>query len=104
MKKLVVLAFVTAGLTFLSELQARAGVSFAFGFPISIPSIEGPVVYDLYPYYNYLPGYVYFGGYYGPYWGSRYYYGRGYGGNGPFHFRYYGHGYYGGGYHGNGRH
>jgi hypothetical protein len=68
MKKLVVFAMVIAGLAFLYEPKACAGVSFAFGFPISTPSIEGPVVYDLYPYYNYLPGYVH----YGPYWGSRY--------------------------------
>ena len=103
MKKLVVLASVIAGLAFLSEPKACAGVSFAFGFPISIPSIEGPVVYAPYPYYGYLPGYVYYGGYDGPYWGGRYHYGRGYDG-GPFNFRYYGRRYYRGGYHANWRH
>lgn len=104
MKKLVVLAFVIAGLAFLSEPPARAGVSFAFGFPIPIPSIDGPMYYNLYPYYNYFPGYAYYGGYYGPYWRNRYYYGRGYYGNGPFRYRYYGRGYYGCGYYGNWRH
>jgi hypothetical protein len=48
-----------------SDPPARAGVSFAFGFPIPIPSIDGPVYYNLYLYYNYFPGYAYYGGYYG---------------------------------------
>jgi hypothetical protein len=95
MKKLVVLAFVIAGPAFLSEPPARAGVSFPFGFPIPMPSIDGPVYYSLYPYYNYFSGYAYYGGYYGPYWRHRYYYGRGYYGNGPFRYRYDGRGYYG---------
>jgi hypothetical protein len=40
-KKFVVLVFAIAGLAFLSEPTARAGVSFAFGFPIPIPSTPG---------------------------------------------------------------
>ena len=99
MKKPLVLALVVAGLASLSEPQARAGVSFSFGFPISVPSIDGPVYYDLYPYYIYLPRYPYYGGYYGPYWPKWFDYVRGYDGNGFFRYRYYGRGYYGNGRH-----
>jgi hypothetical protein len=90
-KKPVVFTLVVVGLALLSEPQARAGVSFSFGFPISVPSIEGPVYYDLY----YLPQCPYYGGYYGPYWPKPYDYERGYDGNGLFRYRYYGRGYYG---------
>jgi hypothetical protein len=104
MKKFVVLIFAVAGLAFLSEPTARAGVHFAFGFPIPVPAFYGPGYYDPYPYYDYYPGYAYYGGYYGPYWRHRYYYGyygRGYYGHGYYGHRYYGRGYYG---HGNWRH
>ena len=104
MKKFVVLIFAVAGLAFLSEPTARAGVHFAFGFPIPVPAFYGPGYYDPYPYYGYYPGYAYYGGYYGPYWRHRYYYGyygRGYYGHGYYGHRYYGRGYYG---HGNWRH
>ena len=97
MKKFVVLIFAVAGLAFLSEPTARAGVSFAFGFPIPFPIFYGPGYYNPYPYYGYYPGYAYYGGYYGPYWRRGNYYGRGYYGN-----RYYGRGYYGRGYNGHG--
>ena len=104
MKKFVVLIFAVAGLAFLSEPTARAGVHFAFGFPIPVPAFYGPGYYDPYSYYGYYPGYAYYGGYYGPYWRHRYYYGyygRGYYGRGYYGHRYYGRGYYG---HGNWRH
>ena len=104
MKKFVVLIFAVAGLAFLSEPTARAGVHFAFGFPIPVPAFYGPGYYDPYPYYDYYPGYAYYGGYYRPYWRHRYYYGyygRGYYGHGYYGHRYYGRGYYG---HGNWRH
>jgi hypothetical protein len=48
-KKFVVLVFAIAALAFLSELTARDGFSFAFGFPIPIPSIDGPVYYNPIP-------------------------------------------------------
>ncbi|HYY26454.1 MAG TPA: hypothetical protein VE860_00825 [Chthoniobacterales bacterium] len=89
MKKLVLLLFTVAGVAFVFEPTARAGVHFAFGFPIPFPVFYGPA----YPYYGYYPGYVYYGGYYGNY--GRGYYGRGYYGRG-----YYGRGYYGRGYYG----
>ena len=95
MKKFVVLIFAIAGLAFLSEPTARAGVHFSFGFPVPFPAYYGPGYYDPYSYYGYpgygyygYPGYGYYGGYYGPYWRHRYYYG------------YYGHRYYGRGYYG----
>jgi hypothetical protein len=91
MKKLFLLLLALAGLSLLFEPTARAGVSFAFGFPIPFPVFYGPGYYNPYyygppPYYGYYPGYAYYGGY-GPYWRGRYYayYGR----------RYYGRGYYG---------
>jgi hypothetical protein len=96
MKKFVVLIFVVAGLAFLSEPTARAGVHFAFGFPIPFPVFYGPGYYDPYPYYGYYPGYAYYGGYYGPYWRHRYY-------NGYYGRRYYGR-YYGYGRGGNWHH
>jgi hypothetical protein len=94
MKKLVVLLFVVAGLAFLAEPTARAGVHFAFGFPIPVPVFYGPdYYYGPGPYYygspyygyGYYPGY-YYGGYYGPYWRHRYYYGY-YGHRGGFYRR-----------------
>src|ERR1700730_30231 len=88
MKKFVVLIFAVAGLAFLSEPTARAGVHFAFGFPVPFPAFYGPGYYDSYPYYGYYPGYAYYGGYYRPYWPHRYY-------NGYYGHRYYGRGYYG---------
>ena len=42
MKKFVVLIFAIAGLAFLSEPTARAGVHFAFGFPVPFPVFYGP--------------------------------------------------------------
>jgi hypothetical protein len=92
MKKLVVLLFVVAGLAFLAEPTARAGVHFAFGFPIPVPVFYGPdYYYGPGPYYygrpyygyGYYPGY-YYGSYYGPYWRHRYYYGY-YGQRGGFY-------------------
>jgi hypothetical protein len=82
MRKFVLFVLAVAGLAFLSEPAAQAGVSFSFGFPVPVPF-----------YYGYYPGYVY----YGPYWSNGYYYGRGYYGNGPYGYRYYGRGYYGNG-------
>jgi hypothetical protein len=82
MKKLVVLLFVVAGLAFLTEPTARAGVHFFFGFPIPVPVFYGPGYYGPGPYYygGYGPYYgypgYYYGGYYGPYWRHGYYYGR----------------------------
>jgi hypothetical protein len=63
MKKFVVLVFAIAGLAFLSERTARAGVSFAFGFPIPVPVFYGGRYYNPYPYYGYS-GFASFG----PYW------------------------------------
>jgi hypothetical protein len=81
-KKLVVLLFVVAGLAFLAEPTARAGVQFAFAFPIPVPFFYGPGYY-------YGPG-PYFGppyyGYYGPDWRPWYYYGPRY-----YHRRFYRH-------------
>ena len=55
MKKFVVLIFAIAGLAFLSEPTARAGVHFSFGFPVPFPAYYGPGYYDPYSYYGY-PG------------------------------------------------
>lgn len=92
MKKFFLLFLALAGLSLLFEPTARAGVSFAFGFPIPFPVFYGPGYYGPYyygpPYYGYYPGYAYYGGYYGPYWRGGYYHGY-YGG------RYYYRGYYG---------
>jgi hypothetical protein len=93
MKKFVILLVVVAGLAFVAEPTARAGVHFAFGLPIPVPVFYGPGYYGGYygpgPYYGpYGYGYGYG---YGPYWRRGYYggyYGRGY----------YGRGYYGRGY------
>lgn len=102
MKKLVVLLVVVAGLAFLAEPTARAGVRFAFGLPIPFPVFYGPAYYGPGPYYygygapyygyGYYPGRYYYG--HGPYWRNRYYYGQ----------RYYRGGYYGGRYYRNWRH
>jgi hypothetical protein len=83
MKKLVVLLLVVAGLAFIAEPTARAGVRFAFGLPIPVPVFYGPGYYGPGPYYGgpyYGYGYGYYG-HYGPYWRNRYYsgyYGRRY--------------------------
>ena len=50
MKKFVVLLVVVAGLAFVAEPTARAGVHFAFGLPVPVPVFYGP-------------GYGYYGGY-----------------------------------------
>jgi hypothetical protein len=92
MKKFVVLLLVVAGLAFVAEPAARAGVHFSFGFPIPVPFVYGPGFYGPGPYYYYgapyygapYYGYGYGGYYYRPYWRHRYYDGR-----------YYGHPYYG---------
>ena len=81
MKKLVVLLLVVAGLAFLAEPTARAGVHFVFGLPIPVPVFYGPGYYGPGPYYYGSPyyGYGYGYGYYGPYWRHGYYngyYGR----------------------------
>jgi hypothetical protein len=88
MKKFAVILAVVAGLAFVSEPTARAGVHFAFGLPIPVPVFYGPSYYgpDPYyygsPYYGYGYGYGYPGGYYyghyGPYWRHRHYYGHRY--------------------------
>src|SRR5438132_12367621 len=84
MKKLVVLLLVVAGLAFLAEPSARAGVHFFFGLPIPVPVFYGPdYYYGPAPYYYYGPPYYgygyyqgyYYRGYYGPYWRHRYFYG-----------------------------
>jgi hypothetical protein len=93
MKKFVVLLAIVAGLAFVAEPTARAGVRFAFGLPIPVPVFYGPAYYGPGPYYYGSPyygygygyGYGYPGGYYyghyGPYWRNRFYYGhRFYGG------------------------
>jgi hypothetical protein len=88
MKKLIVLLVAVAGLAFLSEPKATAGVHIGIGLPLllPVPFFYGPGYYDPY-YYNYSPGYAYYPGYgyyhrgyYGPYWRNRYYggYYRGY--------------------------
>jgi hypothetical protein len=96
MKKFFLLFLALAGLSLLFEPTARAGVSFAFGFPIPFPVFYGPSYYGPYyygpPYYGYYPGYAYYGGYYGPYWRGGYYHG------------YYGRRYYYRGYYGNWHH
>jgi hypothetical protein len=86
MKKFVVLLLVVAGLAFVAPLTARAGVHFAFGFPLPLPFpvFYGPAYYGAgpsyygAPYYGYGYGYgypgAYFYGRYGPYWRHRYYY------------------------------
>jgi hypothetical protein len=87
MKKLVVLLLVIAGMAFLLEPTARAGVRFVFGLPIPVPVFYGPGYYG--------PGPYYYGGYYGgPY------YGYGYGGYGPYWRHRYYNGFYGRGFNG----
>ena len=87
MKKLFLLLLALGGLSLLFQPTARAGVSFAFGFPIPFPVFYGPGYYGPYYYGSPYYGYGYYGGYYGPYWRNRYYYGyygrgRGYYGRG----------------------
>jgi hypothetical protein len=98
MKKLVVLLLVAAGLAFLAEPTARAGVHFVFGVPLPVPAFYGPGYYyggpgPYYggpgPYYYGSPYYGYYYGAYGPYWRSRYYYGNRFY-RGP-HYRYWHH-------------
>ena len=95
MKKYVVLIFAIAGLAFLSEPTARAGVNFAFGFPVPFPVFYGAGYCNPYVNYGFYPGFAFYNGYYGPYWRNRYY-------NGYYGRRYYGQGYYGRGYYGRG--
>jgi hypothetical protein len=92
MKKLVVLLLVVAGLAFVAEPTARAGVHFVFGLPIPVPVFYGPGYYGgpYYGGYGYYPGYGYYYG--GPYWRHRYFYG------------YYGRGFRGGRFHGHWHH
>ena len=82
MKKFFVLLMVVAGLAFVAEPTARAGVHFVFGLPIPVPIFYGPGYYDAGPYYYGAPYYGYGYGYYGPYWRHRYY-------NGYYGGRYY---------------
>jgi hypothetical protein len=95
MKKLVVLLLVVAGLAFLAEPTARAGVHFVFGLPIPVPVFYGGGYYGA-PYCGYgygtgyYPGYGYYYG--GPYWRHRDFYG------------YYGRGFHGRRFHGRWHH
>ena len=63
MKKLVVLLLVVAGLAFLAEPTARAGVRFVFGLPLPVPVFYGPGYYGPGPYYYGSPYYGYGYGY-----------------------------------------